>query len=76
MNNDYSQLDAKESTPMTQCNYCRDTFVKIDVLTETLLDFREEKHEMVMELIEKEGIIMLYEEKMKKMKDRLAQLEK
>jgi predicted nucleotide-binding protein (sugar kinase/HSP70/actin superfamily) len=74
--NDYSQLDAKDSTPMTQCNYCTDTFVKIDLLTEILHDYKHEKYEMVMELIEKEGIILLYEEKMKKMRDKIIHLEK
>lgn len=73
----YEQVEyPQELTPMSQCHFCVDTARRIDSLTFTIKHVMEERAEMTLEIIEKEGVIAIYEDKLRNMHARLTELEK
>ncbi|CAI2386330.1 unnamed protein product [Moneuplotes crassus] len=63
------------STP-SQCKYCMDTSLKIDQLSVSLLKMKKSKEKLNIELLEKEGKIVIYEEKIHQLLTTIRTLEK
>lgn len=72
----YNDENQQQLTPFTVWNYCLETSSKLENLTIALEDVLLEKHEMTLDLIEKEGMIVVYEDKIRQLSSRLQVLEK
>ena len=65
-----------EMTPVTQCKYWMETCQKIDSVHAALYKLNKSKEKLNIELLEKDGKLLLFEEKMQELISQVKILEK
>jgi len=76
MMNHYNTYEHHDDFSPTVCKFCSETNYSIQNLYETLRSIMEERSTMTLEIIEKDGYIEMYEERLKKLQSKVNDLEK
>ena len=65
-----------EFTPATQWNFCVETGLRIDSVMSSLFKVNQEKEKLNIELLQKDGKIIQYEDKIRELLNKVKILEK